>query len=101
MAQIDEIATRFNKLKELKMLKKLLRNSITNHDPKSFQRNVEEFYDKFKISLEPNERTELDKMLENLRQNEKPTATYYEFILFFIVIIIMIFIFGEEFYHNY
>lgn len=97
MAQVDELATQLNKLKELKELKRLLRKSVTKYDPKSFQTNVEDFYEKFKFVLKPRERAEVKKMLENLRKIEKPSATYYEFILFLIVIIIMIWIFGEGF----
>lgn len=81
---------------ELDEVKKLLYENIMKSDKNSFLKNVEKFRDEFKDILEPGEFDDLKKLLKNMKKVERPSATYYEFVLFLVVIAFLIFVFGEQ-----
>lgn len=86
-----------DELGELNELKKILELSIADSDTKNFQKTVETFSDQFKDVLGPEQLDNLQKLLANMKRTQRPTATYHEFVLFFVVIGILASIFGNKY----
>lgn len=91
MAQIDPK----NELDELDALKKSLELSVEESDTENLEKLVEQFSNQFKNMLESKEYDELQGMLNELKKNQKPGATYYEYVLFFVVLGFLISVFGN------
>lgn len=81
---------------ELEKLKKILQNNIKTSDVDGFRKNVENFYDRYKSILKPEELVEVQKLLANVQKPNKLIPTYHEFVLFFIIITFMILALGEN-----
>lgn len=78
---------------ELETLKKSLSENIAKSDFVGFRRNVQLFQKKFEDILEPEDKIELQKLAETMNRSR---ATYYEFVLFLIVLAFLVLIFGER-----
>lgn len=81
---------------DLKELKKFLQESAANLDAESFRKKAEAFRDRFKDILKPDELAQIEKKLADLKKNDRPMATYHEFVLFLVVAAFLISVFGEN-----
>lgn len=86
--------------KELQRLKNVLQQNTDNLDIKGFKANVKSFLKRYQYALTSEETDEVQKLLAGIRRLDRPVATNYEFALFFVVSILMISLFGENF-NNY
>lgn len=81
---------------EIDKLNKVLKENLAKADFKSFRRNVALFQKRFKDVLTAQDKLQLQNVLGKIAKMEKPRATYYEFLLFLAVVILILLIFGED-----
>lgn len=83
---------------ELDQVKELLRENIASSDSDNFLKNVEKFLAKAKDVLKPEELAELQELLGTTKKTQRPMPTYHEFVLFSVIMVFLISIFGETQY---
>lgn len=76
-------------------LKKMIENNIKTSDKKSLMRNLQIFTELYKENIAKDELDNLQILLTDLRRSNEHAATSYEYILFFVVLFILLSIFGE------
>lgn len=79
----------------LENFKKSIEENVKNTDAEGLLRNLQIFIERYKENIGDEELDDLQTLLSELKRLNKHTATYYEFILFLVVLFILISIFGE------
>lgn len=72
-----------------------LRENIAKSNFKDFRNNVQFFQNKFKDLLTPQDKMELQRIIQMMN---KPRATYHEFILFLAVLVIISLVLGKGYF---